>query len=106
MPHVLIIRGKPETIFNEDQFARVLLETLGDDPMNYFLNAMQEAKENPDPEACVGECDRVYEVQEHYEDVLKEIRDELMSWKILNLTKEELLKKRYDLCDMIQRELL
>lgn len=105
MPHVLIINDKPEVIFNHDQFARLLLETLGDDAKDYFLDAIQEAEENPDVRVCAGECEKLYELQEDYERVLRDIHDELMSWTITKLTKEELLKKRYDLCDLIQKEM-
>lgn len=106
MPHVLIINDKPEVIFNHDQFARLLLETLGDDAKDYFLEALNEVREDIDPEeVCDGECEKTYELQEHYERILKDVRDELMSWRIVNLTKEELLQKRFDLCEMIQSEL-
>lgn len=85
MPTVLTIKGekRPETIFDDEQFARLLDERLGYDAAEYFRNAVVPDSffehMNPTDEQilkngwCSGECDRVQGTQEHYENLLKEI---------------------------------
>ena len=81
---VMMIQGKVENIFDNEDFARMLRDRLGDDAERYF-------REQTDPEVladglydltdseilkkgyCSGECDKVQGTQEHYENLLKEI---------------------------------
>lgn len=81
---VMMIQGKVENIFDNEDFARMLRDKLGDDAERYF-------REQTDPEVladglydlsaseilkkgyCSGECDKVQGTQEHYENLLKEI---------------------------------
>lgn len=83
MPSVLMIKGdkRPETIFDDEQFARLLDERLGYDAAQYFRDAtdVDWLKENmrlTDEQIlnegwCSGECDKVQRTQEHYENLLK-----------------------------------
>ena len=83
MPSVLMIKGdkRPETIFDNEQFARLLDERLGYDAAQYFRDAtdVDWLKENmrlTDEEIlkdgwCSGECDKVQRTQEHWENLLK-----------------------------------
>ncbi len=83
MPSVLMIKGdkRPETIFDNEQFARLLDERLGYDAAQYFRDAtdVDWLKENmrlTDEQIlnegwCSGECDKVQRTQEHYENLLK-----------------------------------
>lgn len=83
MPSVLMIKGdkRPETVFDDEQFARLLDERLGYDAAQYFRDAtdVDWLKENmrlTDEEIlnegwCSGECDKVQRTQEHYENLLK-----------------------------------
>lgn len=83
MPSVLMIKGdkRPETVFDNEQFARLLDERLGYDAAQYFRNAtdVEFLKENmrlTDEQIlndgwCSGECDKVQRTQEHYENLLK-----------------------------------
>ena len=83
MPSVLMIQGKPETIFDNEQFARLLDEKLGCDAAEYFRAALEDQREILMDEMrkaplnfCTGECDRVYDTQRHYQDVLRDILDD------------------------------
>ena len=83
MPSVLMIKGdkRPETVFDNEQFARLLDERLGYDAAQYFRDAtdVEFLKENmrlTDEQIlndgwCSGECDKVQRTQEHYENLLK-----------------------------------
>jgi hypothetical protein len=86
MPYVLIIKGdkRPETIFDDEQFARLLDERLGYDAAQYFRDATDPEMladalyDISDSELlkkgyCSGECDKVQGTQEHYENLLKEV---------------------------------
>ena len=85
MPSVLMINGdtRPETIFDNEQFARLLDARLGYDAAQYFRDAtnMEYLRENmklTDDQIlnegwCSGECDRVQRTQEHWENLLKEV---------------------------------
>lgn len=86
MPSVLMIKGdkRPETIFDDEQFARLLDERLGYDAAQYFRDATDPETladalyDIPDSELlkkgyCSGECDRIQQTQEHYENLLKEV---------------------------------
>lgn len=83
MSIVIMIKGdkRPETIFDNEQFARLLDERLGYDAAQYFrettdLNLLKENLCLTDEEIlnndwCSGECDKVQRTQEHYENLLK-----------------------------------
>lgn len=83
MSIVIMIKGdkRPETIFDNEQFARLLDERLGFDAGQYFrettnLNLLKENLNLTDEEIlnnglCSGECDKVQRTQEHFENLLK-----------------------------------
>lgn len=83
MPSVLMIKGdkRPETVFDDEQFARLLDERLGYDAAQYFRDAtdvdwLNENMRLTDEQIlndgwCSGECDKVQRTQEHYENLLK-----------------------------------
>lgn len=104
MPTVLMIQGEPETIHNDEQFARMLDERLGYEAAEYFRDAVADRRDDSENQ-CDGECDVVYEMQENYENILRDIRDEVGSWAIHRLTKKELLDRRDALYARIEREL-
>lgn len=105
MPHVLMIQGKPETIFDDEHFARMLDEKLGYDAAEYFRDAVREANLNPDVQVCSGECDKVYETQEHWQRIVQDACDEMGSWAIRKLTKDELMDRRDELVEQLRGEL-
>jgi hypothetical protein len=87
MSAVLMIQGKPETVFDYEHFARLLDEKLGYEAAEYFRAALEDqrgilmdemAKEPLN--FCTGECDRVYEAQRHYQDVLRDVLDDLRAY--------------------------
>lgn len=84
---VLIIAGRPETLFNTEDFARILDEKLGPDAAKYFRetleNCLEECEEkiseNP-LKYCSGECDKLYELERHYQTAIKDALDELRGY--------------------------
>lgn len=81
---VMMIQGEIVNIFDDDDFVQMLREKLGDDAARYFLDRTNQEMLDAvmydlnDSEIlnrgyCSGECDKVQETQEHYEDLLKEI---------------------------------
>ena len=78
----LLVNGKIENIHDGNDFARMLGEKLGDDAERYFReNWLVYADYDPEQldedfkNQCDGECDHVYEQQEHYQDVLRDIKE-------------------------------
>lgn len=87
MPAVLMIQGKPETVFDNEQFARLLDEKLGYEAAEYFRIALEDQRgtlmdemEKEPLNFCTGECDRVYETQRHYQDVFRDVLDDLRAY--------------------------
>ena len=84
MPDVLKIKGQKgtEAIYDNEQFARLLDDRLGEDAALYFRehtdpDLLKEEMALTDEEIlkdgwCSGECDKVQRTQEHYESILKE----------------------------------
>ena len=109
MPNVMIIQGKVENIWDDEDFARMLRDKLGDDAEQYFRNAC-----DPDVflesvksvrEYCVGECEETERIQEHYERILHDVRDELDEWDFDGATKKQLQAKKDALWKRINSEL-
>ena len=85
MSTTILIKGdkRPETIFDDEQFARLLDERLGYDAAKYFRDAtdtdwLRQNMNLTDDEIlnegwCSGECDKVQKTQEHWENLLKEV---------------------------------
>ena len=85
MSTTILIKGdkRPETIFDDEQFARLLDERLGYDAAQYFRDAtdtdwLRQNMNLTDEEIlkdgwCSGECDKVQKTQEHWENLLKEV---------------------------------
>lgn len=92
----MTIQDRHETVYGNEGFAKMLRERLGDDACSYFLSALDNKP------CCSGECDTVYSLQETYETLLHDVKDELEAWDIQKLTKAELAKKRYELCGTIE----
>jgi len=85
MADVMIIQGKTETIWDNEDFARMLRDRLGSDAEQYFrektdvetvLDDLNLTDEDILNHYCSGECDKVQDVQGHFQSVLNEI-DEL-----------------------------
>jgi len=102
MPDAMIIQGKVEYIWTDEDFARMLRDKLGDDAERYFLGILFSREQ---AHKCPGECDKTYRLQEHYERVLKDVRDEVAAWKTRKMTKDEIDDKREQLIMTIDHEL-
>jgi len=108
MPHVLTVQGSTEVVFDDEQFARLLDERLGYDAGEYFRERIKDLKEDiwdefvKDPlKYCTGECDKVYDVQEQFENKLDSVKDKLQElYAYLQKLTTEHPKKNYglDIC--------
>lgn len=84
MADVMIIQGKTETIWDDEDFARMLRDKLGYDAEQYFrektdvetvLDDLNLTDEDILNHYCSGECDKVQDVQGHFQSVLNEIKE-------------------------------
>lgn len=85
MPNVMIIQGKVENIWDDEDFARMLRDKLGDDAERYFREhsnldyALRDVTDEQILQYCTGECSKVEEAIEHWTGVLGAMKDELES---------------------------
>lgn len=110
MAKVLLIQGKVENIFDDEDFARTLRDRLGDDVELYF-------RERIDPENilgdlnpleyCPGECEETEKIQERYESILHDVQERLedLSVDLMDQTKRETQKQINQLVNKINSEL-
>ena len=103
MAEVLKICGKPITVFDEADFARILRVRLGDDAERYFngiLNGWEK-------EECGGECDRTYELQDHYETVIRDASDALfeLANRVHVKHKDEIREQIVEIMNTLKSEL-
>ena len=97
MPNTMIIQGKVETIFDDEDFARLIGERLGYDAEQYFREhwdmdyLLRDMTDDQMLEYCSGECDKVQEAIEHWTGVLQSVQDELieLQTKARSQTKDE-----------------
>lgn len=81
-------------------------ETLGYEVGDYFRTALEDVANAATGEnRCTGECDTVYEIEEHWHRIVQDIHDELVSWEISKETKRDLEKMRNHLVIKINAEL-
>ena len=76
----LLVNGKIENIHDGNDFARMLGEKLGDDAERYFREnwlIYDDCSPEDLPDSCPGECDHTYEIQEHYQNVLHDVKDKV-----------------------------
>lgn len=104
MRGTLMVNGKPEFVSNNNAFAEILRENLGYEAETFYRDSIMETAENYQNK-CTGECDYTYRLQEHYERFLRDIQDEISSWAIKKLTKDEIADRRDKLYEMIDKEL-
>ena len=91
---VMMIQGKVENIFDNEDFARMLRDRLGEDAERYF-------REQTNPEVVLEDYDTG---EDHYLDLLDEIEEEL---KDIETECEDgsLMKKISALRDKVREEL-
>lgn len=98
MPNTMIIQGKVETIFDDEDFARLIGERLGYDAEQYFREhwdmdyLLRDMTDDQMLEYCSGECSKVEEAIEHWTGVLQSVQDELVELqaKVRFQTKDEI----------------
>lgn len=108
--NVMMIQGKVENIFDNEDFARMLQEKLGSDAEQYF-------REQTDPETvlegenistfCCGECSHTDKLIENHVAELKEINRKLneIIKQSPDLSKDSIEEKLNDLSWEIERTL-
>lgn len=84
---VVVIQGKTENIWDDEDYARMLQERLGSDVENYFRERISDERiietiQDRISEICTGECDTVYKTEEHWKNQMEELVDDLR--EILN----------------------
>lgn len=96
---VMMIQGKVENIFDNEDFARMLGERLGSEAEQYFreqtdpavvLDGMDDAEFY---EYCEGDCSKVAEIEEEKDDLSNEM-DNLQSF--LDSVRDKLYEIKYD----------
>lgn len=97
MPNTMIIQGKVETIFDDEDFARIIGERLGYDAEQYFRDhwsidyVLRDITDEQILEYCSGECSKVEEAIEYWTGALHEVQEELeeLQSKVQFQTKDE-----------------
>lgn len=106
MAEILNTKGGRVKIYDNKDFALFLDETLGYDVGDYFRTALKDiANETAEKNECTGECDVTYRIEEHWQRIVQDIHDELVSWEISKETKRDLEKMRNYLVRKINAEL-
>ena len=108
MPEMLMIQGNVELVSDDEDFARLLGAKLGDDAEQWFRGVLENTIPDIDDDLyarCKGECDKLFEQQEHYQRVLGDIRDELYAWPVFKLTRAQVDERRDRLLKIIDSEL-
>ena len=106
MAEILNTKGGMVKIYNNKDFALFLDESLGYEAGDYFRTALEDVANAATGEnRCTGECDTIYEIEEHWQRILQDIHDELISWEIGKKTKRDLEEMRNCLVKKINAEL-
>jgi len=113
MADVMLIQGRVENIFDEEDFARMLRDRLGDDAERYFRERcdidfiLRDLTDDQIEGYCSGECDHVQSAIEHWTAILEEVQEELenLSEDMMNQTKAETQKIINQLIQKINAEL-
>lgn len=106
MAEILNTKGGTVKIYDNKDFALFLDESLGYEVGDYFRTALEDvANEASEKYKCVGECDITERIEEHWQRILQDIHDELISWEIGKKTKRDLEEMRNYLVKIINAEL-
>ena len=82
--HTWIVHGVPVTPYSDEDVYELIRDNVCDDCADYVrertdvetvLDGLNLTDEDILKNYCSGECDKVQEVQSHYESILKEIHD-------------------------------
>lgn len=106
MSEILNTKGGMVKIYDNKDFALFLDESLGYEVGDYFRIALEDVANAATGEnRCTGECDTIYEIEEHWHRILQDVHDELISWEISKKTKRDLEEMRNYLVKKINAEL-
>ena len=114
MANVMIIQGKVRNVWDENDFADMLRELLGSDAEHYFRALTDREAVLSDISiddvweyACFGECQKLEEQQEHYEGILRDVKNDLDSlyYDLMDQTKEVSQKQIMQLIQKINAKL-
>lgn len=106
MAEILNTKGGRVKIYDNKDFALFLDENLGYEAGDYFRTALKNvANEASEKYKCVGECDITERIEEHWQRIVQDIHDELVSWEIGKKTKRDLEEMRSRLVREINAEL-
>ena len=102
---LLLIKGEDRYVKNVSEFARLVGDLLGRDAAEYITEHLAPDDPQTPYTACNGECDKTYEIQQNYENILHEVQDTLEGWDIQKMTKAQIESARDRLYEKIDREL-
>ena len=106
MAEILNTKGGRVKIYDNKDFALFLDESLGYEAGDYFRTALEDVANAATGEnRCTGECDTIYEIEEHWHRILQDVHDELISWEISKKKKRDLEEMRNYLVKRINAEL-
>lgn len=105
MSEILNTKDGMVKIYDNKDFALFLDESLGYEVGDYFRTALEDVANASVEENCTGECDTIYEIEEHWHRILQDVHDELVSWEISKKTKRDLEEMRNYLVKKINAEL-
>ena len=113
MPNTMMIKGKVETIIDDEDFARLIGEHMGYDAEQYFREhwsidyVLRDLTDDQMLEYCSGECSKVEDAIEYWTGILHEMQEELESIQlsILHKTKDEIAVALIQLIQKINAEL-
>lgn len=105
MSEILNTKGGTVKIYDNKDFALFLDESLGYEVGDYFRTTLEDVANASVEENCTGECDTIYEIEEHWHRILQDVHDELVSWEISKKTKRDLEEMRNYLVKKINAEL-
>lgn len=82
-------KEKLEIVCTDRDFEELVRNYLGDDAVEYLKEYPHDiASDNPLDMPCGGECSKTYELQEYYEDAIRDVVDEL-TLDLARITKAE-----------------
>lgn len=83
-------KEKLEIVCTDRDFEELVRNYLGDDAVEYLKEYPHDiGSYNPLDMPCGGECSKTYELQEYYEDAVRDVVSELKALDFAGITKAE-----------------
>lgn len=94
-------KEKLEIVCTDRDFEELVRDYLGDDAVEYLKEYPHDiVSYNPLDMPCGGECSKTYELQEYYEDAVRDVVSELEALDLAGMTK---VKARGRLNEIIKK---